>query len=169
MAASIGIKGSLLPDILAAEKELRSLEKLSLDHPERRGEEHEAREKVAEHTKTISSPHGTGAELQDFLLVLPPRSLTEEERGTLGGDIKISEIGTALVGLARGKIPGTDGLSILFYATYARTITPKLAKLYNKAHAIGRLLASMGEALIVPLLKPGKPPDDGGAYRPLHA
>ena len=69
--------------------------------------------------------------------------------------------------MIRRKTPGTDGLPVEFYATYINLLAPKLVALYGAAREARILPVSTREALVVPILKPGKDAKDPTAYRPL--
>lgn len=54
-----------------------------------------------------------------------------------------------------------------FYKTYAEILAPRLLAFYREAHDTGILPLSMREAMIVIMLKPGKPDTNLYSYRPL--
>ena len=106
-------------------------------------------------------------ELSSFLDPLELPVITLQEAEELGADITLQEIQGAIASLAKGKVPGTDGLPAEFFATYSDLLAPKLVDLYKNAQELGRLPVSTREALVVPLHKPGRPESDHTAYRPL--
>ncbi|KAJ1142759.1 hypothetical protein NDU88_009072, partial [Pleurodeles waltl] len=65
------------------------------------------------------------------------------------------------------KSPGVDGLSPAFYKEYVDILAPRLLAVYSEALETGSLPASLREALIVTILKPGKDPTRCDSYRPL--
>ena len=69
--------------------------------------------------------------------------------------------------MARGKVPGIDGLPAEFYVTFSELLAPKLVELYKNACDLGHLPVSSREALVVPLHKLGRLENDPTAYRPL--
>ena len=105
--------------------------------------------------------------VRDFLDRVAVPQITQEEAEELGAEITIGEVRAALKVLARGKVPGTDGLPAEFFAAYRDLLAPKLVELYQYARETGFLPASSREALVIPLHKAGKPAHDPKAYRPL--
>lgn len=59
--------------------------------------------------------------------------------------------------LQSGKSPGPDGLPAEFYKTYRHFLLPVLRQVFEEAREMGVLPATMREALIIALPKPGKP------------
>lgn len=66
--------------------------------------------------------------------------------------------------IAAGTIPS---LPSKVYKRYAGTLLPILLKVYNEALWTGVLPASMNEAIIVAILKPGRDANLADSYRPI--
>lgn len=113
---------------------------------------------------TLGAAEGDiGAFLTDVTL---PR-VDEAQAEQLGQEITLGEIRSAVKHMARNKTPGIDGLPIEFYSTYIDLLAPRLLTVFKEARESGQLPASTREAIIIPLLKPGKDASDPTAYRPL--
>lgn len=66
-----------------------------------------------------------------------------------------------------GKTLGPDGFPVEFYKIYMEEITPRLQTVFASALKTGTLPASMSEAVIVLIPKPGKDPTLCASYRPI--
>lgn len=60
-----------------------------------------------------------------------------------------------------------DGIPIEFYSQYQELLTLRLTALFNQFNSQSSLPASMSEALIMLVPKPGKDPKDFAFYRPI--
>lgn len=69
--------------------------------------------------------------------------------------------------LQAGKTRGADGIPPEFYKQYGEQLTPKLHEMIVKSLKEGTLPASMAEAIIVVIPKPGKDPELCTSYRPI--
>ncbi|XP_078527931.1 uncharacterized protein LOC144802337 [Lissotriton helveticus] len=114
-----------------------------------------------------STPGDRRGLVEPFLADLPLHRLEAEQAKDLGSDIDAGEIRSAVRRMARNKAPEIDGLPIEFYSKYLDVLAPRLLTVYKEAKATGRLPQSMREALVVPLLKPGREGNDPASYRPL--
>lgn len=101
--------------------------------------------------------------LNDFSI---PR-LTEAQTEILEAPLTTDEILKAIAEFPKAKAPGSDGLPVEFYSTYSEILIPRLLKLYNSIFAESELPASMREATIVLIPKPGKDPHLPESYRPI--
>lgn len=77
------------------------------------------------------------------------------------------EITKAIAEFPKAKAPGSDGLPVEFYSSHLEIFTPRLLKLYNSIFTDSELPASMREATIVLIPKPGKDPHLPESYRPI--
>ncbi|KAJ1143080.1 hypothetical protein NDU88_009391 [Pleurodeles waltl] len=93
-----------------------------------------------------------------------PRELYDE---ALGQAIELSELKAAIDSMAQNKALGLDGLPVEFYSAFVTTLGPRLVDMYEAARSVGTVPLPSREALIVPLLKPRKPPAKVTSYQPL--
>lgn len=94
-------------------------------------------------------------------------SLPSEAQERLGQQITEEHIRQAVKSMGRGKSPGTDGIPVEFYIEYLNEPAPQLLKLYNLSLEEGKLPATMRQAVITVLLKPGKDIEQCKSYRPI--
>lgn len=106
-------------------------------------------------------------ELGSFLDQITFPTLSAMARDSLDGFITVEKVQQALGDLQAGKTPGTDGLPPEFYKQYGEHMTPKLHEVIVKTLKDGELPASMSEAVIVVIPKPGKDPELCTSYRPI--
>lgn len=85
----------------------------------------------------------------------------------LEAPITLDCIAEALAHLPPSKAPGSDVLPLEFYTQFQEVLIPKLQALYAHIFESATLPASMGEALIVLIPKPGKDPLFPESYRPI--
>ncbi|KAJ1158482.1 hypothetical protein NDU88_011170 [Pleurodeles waltl] len=81
------------------------------------------------------------------------------------GQLQPEEVKLTLACMLTGKAPGTDGLTVAFYKVYQDILIPHLVTLFEEMATDGSMPLSMREALLVVLLKPGKPVDHCSSYR----
>ncbi|KAJ1088540.1 hypothetical protein NDU88_001697 [Pleurodeles waltl] len=79
--------------------------------------------------------------------------------------LTVEEIGVAIAQMACNKTPGTDGLPIEYYVTYAWHLSGHLLSVFEEAWTRGILPLSQTEALVVVLPKQGRDPTDMRSYR----
>ena len=79
----------------------------------------------------------------------------------------MKEVQGAIKSLQAGKTPGPDGLPTEFYKSNLEVIGPHLHSMLNAALERRSLPASMMEAVIVVIPKPGKDPELCSSYRPI--
>lgn len=85
----------------------------------------------------------------------------------LEAPLTTEEIAGAIAEFPRSKAPGSVDLPVEFYSTYSELLAPKLLSLYNSIYEDSNVPASMREATIVLILKPGKDPSLPESYRPI--
>lgn len=88
---------------------------------------------------------------------------SRELKAPLTGD----EISRAIAEFPRSKASGSDGLPVEFYSTYSDLLIPWLLTLYNSIFENSDLPASMREATIVLIPKPGKDTHLPESYPPI--
>lgn len=98
-------------------------------------------------------------------IILP--QLSESQVELLEAPLTVEEIKFAIADFTRSKSPGSDGLPIEFYAHFSEILIPKLLSLYNTMFETSTLPASMREATIVLIPKPGKDLGYPESYRPI--
>ena len=69
--------------------------------------------------------------------------------------LTVSEVHAALVDMARGKSPGSDGLPMEFYVTFWDTLGPDLVEVLNSSLDSGSLASSQRIALVSLIYKKG--------------
>ena len=74
---------------------------------------------------------------------------------------------SAIGKLASRKAPGPDNISNEMIAHLGKVGKPVLLNYINKTWEEGELPTCWLTAVITPILKPGKPPEDVGSYRPI--
>ena len=92
---------------------------------------------------------------QSSLLAGLSSKLPDEARLSCEGLLSVQEVHTALVGLSRGRSPGSDGLPMEFYLTFWDTIGPDLTDVLNDSWETGQLSPSQRTALITLIFKKG--------------
>ena len=100
-----------------------------------------------------SSP--TDLDVQRRLLDQLSSILPDSEALRCEGHLTESEVHQALLGMAKGKAPGSDGLSAEFYVTFWDVLGPDLVEVLNASYASGLLPSSQREALISLIFKKG--------------
>lgn len=109
----------------------------------------------------------SGEELDSFLGQITFPTLTDEARTHLISTITLKEVQQTLCELQAGKTPGVDGLPPEFYRQYGVQLSPRLHEMIVKTLKEKTLLASMAEAIIVVIPKPGKDPELCTSYCPI--
>ncbi len=71
-------------------------------------------------------------------------------------DLSLDKLTKAMQSMKKGKSPGTDGLTIEFYAYFWESIKRPLLKMYNECIINEELCTSMKQGLITLIPKPGK-------------
>ncbi|KAJ1185299.1 hypothetical protein NDU88_002093 [Pleurodeles waltl] len=66
-------------------------------------------------------------------------ALGEDDQQELGEVITPRDVTVAVGVMARGKVPGADGLPTEFYSAYIDLLVPQLSALYTEALQTGRL------------------------------
>ena len=74
---------------------------------------------------------------------------------------------SAIFAFPPNKAPGPDGFPADFYKSYVDQLAPRLTALFDCCLQKKALLASMLDAYIILLLKPGKDPLECSSYRPI--
>ncbi|XP_069059669.1 zinc finger protein Xfin-like [Pleurodeles waltl] len=88
-------------------------------------------------------------------------------RSYLDAPFSVDDVIQAVRSLPGDKAPGLNCLTPSFFKEYADILAPHLLEVYAEALETGALPASLREALIVTILKPGKDPCSCDLYRPL--
>lgn len=114
---------------------------------------------------TTASPDTTP--IETFLGELTIPQLSAEQVEELEAPLTIDKVSGALAEFPASKSPGSDGLPAEFYSTYSEVLIPRLLQLYEAIFKDSRLPASMREATIVLIPKPGKDPLIPESYRPI--
>ena len=70
------------------------------------------------------------------------------DQSSIGNEITLEELSNALQSLPTSKSPGSDGLSVEFYARFWTFLGPKLVLVLNHSFEIGLLPESQRDCLI---------------------
>lgn len=93
--------------------------------------------------------------------------LTATYRNGLDRPITVEEILKAIKTLQSGKTSGPDGIPVELYKQYADVIAVRFLAMMVKSAELETLPKSMGEAVIVVILKPEKDPSLCSSYWPI--
>lgn len=85
----------------------------------------------------------------------------------LTAQIDREEVLAAIKNLKLHKSPGPDGLTAVFFKSFASELLPYLTRLFNKMAEVGMTPTSMTEAAISVIPKPGKNLHHCSSYRPI--
>ena len=94
-------------------------------------------------------------------------TLSVEDQELLDSPMKLSELEIALAAMKGGKAAGPDGLPIDILKTFKDKLLPPFLDMLEDAFKINSLPPSLSKALIMNILKPGKPPSKCESYRPI--
>ena len=94
---------------------------------------------------------GVQSDLLDHLSL----SLSPDEAALCDGPISPNEAHAALLGMAKGKSPGSDGLPMEFYVAFWDLLGEDLVSVFNASLEAGLLPFSQREALISLIFKKG--------------
>lgn len=108
------------------------------------------------------------AELEGLLFSLSMPKLADPDVAHLDEPISVLEIKAAILAFPPRKAPGPDGFPADFYKLYMSQLASRLNLLFAHCWEHGALPASMMEAYMVLLLKPGKDPLMCSSYRPIE-
>ena len=108
-----------------------------------------------------------GLDVQDDRLDHLSLSLSSDESATCEGPISPTEAHPALLGMAKGKSPGSDGLPMEFYVTFWDLFGKDLVVVLNVYRKAGLLPSSQREALITLIFKKGDRLDHKN-WRPIN-
>lgn len=106
----------------------------------------------------------TAKALTSYLEDIDIPVLTSTYRNKLDRPITVEEIFNVLKTLQSGKTPGPDGIPVAFYKQYAEDLATILHKMLSESVKSEALPNSMGEVVIVVILKQGKNPSLCSSY-----
>ena len=90
---------------------------------------------------------------QDVLLNNIKKTLTDDDRDSIEGEITLDEIFNAIKSFANEKSPGCDGLTAEFYQTFISVIGNDLVDVINDGFYRGELSITMRRGVIVLIWK----------------
>uniref|UniRef100_A0A671X7A5 Reverse transcriptase domain-containing protein n=1 Tax=Sparus aurata TaxID=8175 RepID=A0A671X7A5_SPAAU len=114
-----------------------------------------------------SETHITTESFHNFFDHILIPSLSEEAKAELDSPITKKEISHAIDKLKGGRAPGPDGLPLDIYKIFKDKLISPLFDMFMDSFQTGELPTSLRNALIIVLLKPGKPPTKCESYRPI--
>ena len=82
-------------------------------------------------------------------------------------DFNLAELATALGKAKRGKVPGRDGVTSEMLSHLGPVAMEKLLRLYNRTWHKGLLPTDWRTAVIIPIYKKEKSPDEITSHRPI--
>uniref|UniRef100_A0A8C5QS28 Reverse transcriptase domain-containing protein n=1 Tax=Leptobrachium leishanense TaxID=445787 RepID=A0A8C5QS28_9ANUR len=112
----------------------------------------------------ISPP--CSAEISTFLAEAHLPTLLPHQQADLLAPFSEEDFYKVIRALPKGKAPGPDGLSTLYYQNFA-SLVPTLTALFNNIKTTGQVPPEMLLATVVTLPKPGKPPTHCANFRPI--
>ena len=104
---------------------------------------------------SLYSASETDASVQEALLANLPTPLPPEQSDLCEGLLSVDECHRALLGLAKGKAPGSDGLPAEFYCTFWDLLGSDLVEVLNFCFHFGSLSLSQRRGVISLLFKKG--------------
>ena len=104
---------------------------------------------------SLYSASETDASAQDALLANLPTPLPPEKSDLCEGLLSAEECHLALVGMAKGKAPGSEGLPAEFYCKFWDLLGPDLVEVLNFIFNFGSLSLSQRRGIISLLFKKG--------------
>ena len=104
---------------------------------------------------SLYSASGTDASAQEALLANLLTPLPPEQSDRCEGLLSTAECHQALVGMAKGKAPGFDGLSVEFYCKFWDILGPDVVDVLNFCFNFGSLSLSQRRGVISLLFKKG--------------
>lgn len=105
--------------------------------------------------------------VKDFLTMCKLPTLPEEAAASLNAPITAEELEGVLKDLPLGKAPGPDGLTYLYYKTFAPQLAPHILTLFNSFLEGLPIPQTMSYSYITLILKPGKDLSECSSYRPI--
>ena len=100
---------------------------------------------------------------QDFLLGNLVSSLSPQQAETCEGPLTVAQCHRALLGMARRKAPGSDGLSAEFYIRFWEVLGADLVDVFNFCFSAGFLTKSQRRGVISLTFKKGDRLDPGNS------
>src|ERR1700733_5697531 len=85
----------------------------------------------------------------------------------MGAPITIRELELAISKLKMRKSPGVDGVSNEMIKNLGTAAKTKLLQIFNTCWTSGEVPQTWREAIMIPLLKPGKDSSSASSYRPI--
>ena len=97
---------------------------------------------------SLFSASSTDSSVQDSLLANISSVLSPNQAGQCEGLLSLGECHSALLGMARRKAPGSDGLPMEFYIRFWEVLDQDLAYVLNACYASGFLSLSQRRGII---------------------
>ena len=113
----------------------------------------------------VAIPRARQAEVKQQLSSLQSKPRADEEHLATG--FAMAELQEGLDGLKLRKSPGKDGVTNEMLKNLGRGAKETLLKVINVSWKTGKTPAAWKEAIMVPILKPGKDKLDPASYRPI--
>lgn len=94
------------------------------------------------------------------------REKKDVKDGNMDMEFSITELKIALKGCAN-TAPGQDGLSYKMFKHLSDKMLTLVLRLYNRIWNEGIIPKAWNQAIVMPIVKPGKDPSSPGSYRPI--
>ncbi|KAH7965092.1 hypothetical protein HPB49_003306 [Dermacentor silvarum] len=118
-------------------------------------------------TGILQPHHHPRRELMAPQRYFPAAGTLEEISALCTADFTIGELRTVLTSRRRRSAPGSDGVTYQMLRNFDSDQLHHLLDAYNAVWRSGVIPREWSEAVVVPLLKNGKPPRDPASYRPV--
>ncbi|KAH7973709.1 hypothetical protein HPB49_004060 [Dermacentor silvarum] len=118
-------------------------------------------------TGILQPHHHPRRELMAPQRYFPAAGTLEEISALCTADFTIGELRTVLASRRRRSAPGSDGVTYQMLRNFDSDQLHHLLDAYNAVWRSGVIPREWSEAVVVPLLKNGKPPRDPASYRPV--
>ncbi|KAH7979081.1 hypothetical protein HPB49_008011 [Dermacentor silvarum] len=118
-------------------------------------------------TGILQPHHHPRRELMAPQRYFPAAGTLEEISALCTADFTIGELRTVLASRRRRSAPGSDGVTYQMLRNFDSEQLHHLLDAYNAVWRSGVIPREWSEAVVVPLLKNGKPPRDPASYRPV--
>ncbi len=112
-------------------------------------------ESISSFYSELFSSQPTDTAARESLLRNICSTLTPEQASSCDGLLSVPECHSALLGMARRKAPGSDGLPMVFYVTFWEVLGEDLVCVLNSCYRVGQLSLSQRSGVISLSFKKG--------------
>lgn len=119
------------------------------------------------HAASLAPPEQNSCELFEPFGFFPTQGIREEIHALCNEDFSMDELTFVLQSRKRRSALGSDGVTCQMLRNLDCSQLPHLLDAYNAIWCSGVIPASWKEAIVVPLMKKGKPASQLSSYRPI--